>query len=47
VLVGFKLIIVGILYLIYLISPIDLIPGDIVTIIGLLDDLILGAAYAG
>jgi hypothetical protein len=46
ILIAFKFVLLGILYLIYLISPIDLIPGDVFTVVGLLDDIILGFLYA-
>jgi archaellum biogenesis protein FlaJ (TadC family) len=45
--VAIKYVLVGVLYLVYLISPVDIIPGDMITIIGLLDDIVLGLLYGG
>lgn len=42
VLTMFKVVLLVVLYLIYLVSPIDLIPGDLVTLIGVIDDIIIG-----
>jgi hypothetical protein len=47
VLGAIKIILVGILYLIYLIVPVDLIPGDFFTLIGLIDDVIIGLFFFG
>ena len=46
VFLSLKIVIVLILYLIYLISPIDLIPGDLLTLIGVLDDVLIGIGVA-
>ncbi len=46
VFLSLKIVFVLILYLIYLISPIDLIPGDLLTVIGVVDDLLIGLGVA-
>jgi hypothetical protein len=45
-LLSVKLLVVLAIYLFYLFWPLDLIPGDIVTVVGLIDDVLIGIGVA-